>query len=121
MSAKVIFSANPPTQRYFPAYTVFSYQLLISFHRFLASMLPCISRTRPRSARLTRSWVLSMMFISPSSAILVCLSSFFVLHELGVKADSFKAGDSMYINPMKLLPLSRFTEYADSQIHCSCA
>ena len=30
--------------------------------------------------------------------------------DTGVKADSFKAGDSMYINPMKLLPLSRFTE-----------
>ncbi|KAK8825193.1 small nucleolar RNP protein [Blastocystis sp. ATCC 50177/Nand II] len=28
----------------------------------------------------------------------------------GVKASSFKKGDKVYINPMKLLPLSRFTE-----------
>lgn len=28
-----------------------------------------------------------------------------------MKASSFKAGDKVYINPMKLLPLSRFTEY----------
>ena len=33
---------------------------------------------------------------------------------LGVKASSFKAGDIVYINPMKLLPLSRFTEYFES-------
>lgn len=35
-------------------------------------------------------------------------------HILGVKASSFKAGDKVYINPMKLLPLSRFTEYFES-------
>ncbi|KAK8807624.1 hypothetical protein JH06_1014 [Blastocystis sp. subtype 4] len=28
----------------------------------------------------------------------------------GVKPSSFKSGDKVYINPMKLLPLSRFTE-----------